>query len=369
MQNTKRRTELALMNVLLCFMVIFIHVSGWGINNADRASWQYAALMIPWRLCSCAVPGFVFLSAVKAAFSADREGFSYGKYMLSRIKRVWFPYALAVLVYFLIFVAIGWMKPSAGELARLLLDGNMSYHFYFVVIIMQFYLLVPLWRWLSKKLREPVFAVIAVAASLPISQLFGQYLIDVIHVFYKGALFPYSDRVFTTYLFWWMLGLALGANYERVKAALEKNILQVGVFYALCAVHNVFFTYLNTTGRESVYWLETANILYVFSAVLFLFCMSCKMSDSKLADSFLTRELDGAAYMIYLWHPMALNVADMLISGTALSIFAKLSVRGLFGFIITPVVCIGCRFALRYLRRVICKKSEKDACGGENRHG
>lgn len=364
MSKNDRKQELALVNVLLCLAVIFIHVSGWGINNADRTSWQYAALMIPWRLCSLAVPGFIFLSAIKVAFTADREDFSYVRYIVSRIKRVWLPYAFAVLVYFLIFIAVGWMEPSAVELAKLLLDGNMSYHFYFVVIIMQFYLLVPLWRWLSKKLRDPVFAVIAVAASLPISQLFGQYLIDVVHIFYKGALFPYSDRVFTTYLFWWMLGLALGANYDRVNAAISKNIAPISVFFAFSAVHNLFLTYLNTTGRESVYWLETANILYVFSGILFLFCLCLKLSGCRFAKARLFSELDGAAYIIYLWHPMALNAADMLLGGTAMSIFAKLSVRVVFGFIITPAVCIGVSVAIRYFRKRVGKKSSADTVGG-----
>ncbi len=369
MNNEKRKPELSLMNVILCLAVIFIHVSGWAINNADRASWQYAVLMIPWRLSSLAVPGFIFLSAVKVAFSADRPSFSYGRYILSRVKRVWLPYALAVLIYWLIFLSVGWMKPSIAELVRLLLDGNMSYHFYFVVIIMQFYLLVPLWRWLSRKLRDPVFAVIAIAASLPISQLFGQYLIDVVHIFYKGALFPYSDRVFTTYLFWWMLGLTLGANYERVKNALSKNTAPICVFFGFAAVHNLFLTYLNTTGRESIYWLETANILYVFSGILFLFCISSKLSECGFAENKLVLALDGAAYMIYLWHPMALNIADMLLAGTVLSIFAKLSVRGLFGFIITPTVCIAVGIAARCVCKLFKGKNKKNSSTKGNNNG
>ena len=340
MSDKKRMAELSLMNVILCLTVIFIHVTGWGINNADRASWQFALLLIPWRLCALAVPGFIFLSAVKLSLSCDREGFSYTKYILARIRRVWIPYAAAVLIYWLIFVAVGWMTPSAVELVKLLFDGNMSYHFYFVVIIMQFYLLAPLWRLMSKKLRDPVFAVIAVAVSLPVSLLFGQYLIDVIHIFYKGGLFPYSDRVFTTYIFWWVLGLALGANYEKVKQAVSNHTLSLSLLFAFAAVHNLFLTYLNMTGRESVYWLEMANTLCVFSGIAFLFCISVKLSGCRFVQSKLFSELDGSAYMIYLWHPMALNVADMLLSGTALSIFAKLSVRGLFGFIITPAVCI-----------------------------
>ncbi len=349
MKNTKRKSELAIMNVALCLMVIFIHVSGWGINNSDRSSWQYLFLMIPWRLCSLAVPGFIFLSAIKTALGADKRDFSYGKYILSRIKRVFIPYAVTALIYWLIFINIGWYEPSVPQFVKLLFDGNLSYHFYFVIIIMQFYLLAPFWRWIARRLTDPTFALIAVAASLPISQVTGQYLIDVIHIFYKGGLFPYSDRVFTTYLFWWVLGLALGANYERVKDSLRKNIVPTGIFFALCGAHNVFLTYLNTTGREAVYWLETANILYIFSAIIFLFTLSCKLSETKLAAMPLMGELDGVAYGIYLWHPMALNAADILLSYAALSISARLLVRGVFGFILTPAVCILARIILRKL--------------------
>ncbi len=349
MNSNKRKAELAIMNVVLCLAVIFIHVSGWGINNTDRSSWQYLVLMIPWRLCSLAVPGFIFLSATKTALGADKKDFSYGKYILARIKRVFIPYAVTALIYWLVFVKIGWYEPSSKQFAKLLFDGNLSYHFYFVVIIMQFYLLAPLWRWLAGKLTDPTFAVIAVAASLPVSQVTGQYLIDVVRIFYKGGVFPYSDRVFTTYLFWWMIGLALGANYGRIKESLEKNIAASGIFFTLCGVHNVFLTYLNTTGREAVYWLETANMLYIFSAIIFLFTLSCRLSQTRLASLKLTGELDGAAYSVYLWHPMALNAADILLSYTALSILPRLSVRALFGFILTPAACILIRIIIRKL--------------------
>ncbi len=357
MQKTVRRSELSLMNVVLCLAVIFIHVSGWGINNADRASWQYAVLMIPWRLCSLAVPGFIFLSAVKLALGCRKKDFSYPKYLFARIKRVWIPYAVAVLVYFLIFILIKWIEPSVPTFVKLLFDGNMSYHFYFVVIIMQFYLLAPLWRWIAVKLADPVFAVISVAAALPISQLFGQYLIDVIHIFYKGALFPYSDRIFTTYLFWWMLGLALGANYERVKAAISKNTVAVSIFFAFSAIHNLFLTYLNTTGKESVYWLETANILYIFSGIIFLFAICCKPAGTRISENIIVSELDGAAYLIYLWHPMFLNAADLLLSYSAFGIFARLTVRASFGFILSTAVCVVLRVAARKIRQANREKN------------
>ena len=344
MKKNGRMPELSLVNVILCLAVIFIHVSGWGINNADRASWQYLAIMIPWRLCALAVPGFIFLSAVKVGLGAGKKEFSYPKYIFGRLKRVWFPYAACAAVYFVIFVLIKWMEPSAAEFFKLLLDGNMSYHFYFVVIIMQFYLLVPLWRMLSAKLADPVFAVISVAASLPISLLFGQYLLDFIHIFYKDGLFLYSDRVFTTYLFWWMLGLALGSNYERVKNFVSKNMMIIGVFFGFSAVHNLFLTYLNTTGRESVYWLETANILCIFSGILFLFSICCRMTTAKIADNAMIKAIDAASYDIYLWHPMFLNAADMFLATVSLSMLPRLSVRAAFGFILAPSVCVLSRY-------------------------
>lgn len=351
-----RKNEISLINIALCFCVIFIHAASSILGKLDLASWQYAVVMSVWKLSSCAVPGFFFLSALKLSLGADKSDFSYIRYILSRIKRVWLPYAAAVIVYFLYFVHYGYMTFDIPEAVKLLFDGNMSAHFYFVVAVMQFYLLAPLWRWLAKKLDDPLFAVIAILLASLLGLLFGQYLVDFIYVFYKGGVFPYSDRVFTTYILWWVMGLAAGRHYERIKASLTKHIAPITVLFAFSALHNVFLTYVHNTGKTWVYWLDTAHSFYVICAVMFMLALSVRLSETLFASSRPIRYIDRASYSIYLWHPLALYISDTVIAGKTLSVSALFGIRLAFAFVGTIAVCVAVAVITEKVSSLIGKK-------------
>ncbi len=348
---TKRKHELSLMNVILCMLVIFIHASSASVTAADKGSWEYALLLPAWRLAACAVPGFIFLSAVKFAFGAEKEGFSYPKYILGRIKRVWLPYAIAAVVYYAYFVLFNYMEFSPSEFVKLLLDGNMGGHFYFVVAIMQFYLLAPLWRAVLKRLSEPLFLAISLVTALPLGWIFGQYLTDFISLFYKGGLFPYADRVFTTYIFWWIAGLAVGKHYEYVKCKLAASWKSILVLFLFGAAMNGGLSYLHFSGKASIYWLETVHVFYIISAILFIFAVCAKISDTKIASVPAIMLVDGASYSIYLWHPLFLYFAKGLLGARDVSLTVTFAVHALFTFGICGFVCVSVRLLAEVLKK------------------
>ena len=351
MSESKRRGELSLMNVLLCLFVIFIHVSSHAVTWADKASWQYAAILVPWRLCACAVPGFFFLSGVKFTLTMKPE-FSYGRYILGRVKRVLVPYILCAAVYWVYFLYRNYMTFSVPEFLKLLADGNLSSHFYFIIAVMQFYLLAPLWRWLAKKFEQPEWMAAALVITLPVSLIYGQYLADFLLVFYQGGIFPYADRVFTTYLVWWVCGLAVGKYYERAVAAARAHFGAVTILFVIGAAQNAYLSWLHFSGHMSIWWLETVHTLYVMSAVMFLLALAVKLADTKLPEFRLISLIDRTSFSIYLWHPLALYLADQVIAYIpAPSILLTFALRAVFAFGGTIAVCVGVHVVMRLLKK------------------
>lgn len=175
--STKKR-ELNDMNAIACLLVILIHVLSIGISSVTPSSWQAAVIYFPWRLAAFVVPMFLYTGAVKMALHfMDREltlG-SYLRYMLQRIQKIYLPYVLWVVIYYACFLRIGYVRGEGREFFSYLLLGNLSSPFYYIVIVMQFYLLMPFWLWMVKHIP----AYLALGVSLLTFFFMQQFSCDV----------------------------------------------------------------------------------------------------------------------------------------------------------------------------------------------
>lgn len=196
-----RKQEIGLVSVCLCILVVFIHVSSWTIQDMDKQSVQFILLLTPWRLSAFVVQGFIFLSGLKLFLS--QKPFSYGAFLRSRAKKILLPYLIWVGLYYAFFIAIGWYRFSLLDLAEYIFLGTLCAHFYFIVIIVQFYLLMPLFRALLSRFDARLLC----AVTLLLTILFKLF----VH-------FQYDDRVFCGYLFYFMLG---AASREKLRSILR----------------------------------------------------------------------------------------------------------------------------------------------------
>lgn len=165
-----RRAEISLCNILFCLLVVWIHVSSAPVSTLEPASWQYAIVYFPWKLAAFVVQGFLFLSAVKL-FLRPQEAFSYRRFWRSRLCRIVLPYLVWVCIYYVYFVARGYFPFRVGDLLRYMVVGDLSAHFYFIVILVQFYLLMPLWRVMVRQVDGTVAMLLALLISLMVGSI------------------------------------------------------------------------------------------------------------------------------------------------------------------------------------------------------
>lgn len=326
-KSSRYADELAYFNAIACLLVILIHVLSQGISLAEPTSWQMAAIYFPWRWAAFVVPAFLFSGGVKMslAFGEQLTVRQYGRYLWSRVGKIYLPYLLWNVLYYLVFLRIGYVSGTINELLRYIWVGNISSPFYYVVIVMQFYLLQPLWFWLVKKVPWHIAALCAVLVTLLAQQ--GGALLELV-----GLSFGYMDRVFSSYLIFWVLGLYAGEYYEKIIQSIIENkagvVLSVGAVLAVSAL-----AYIQYTRKIYTFNLGSSKIFVDCLSILILLWVSCKLARGSSRLKGILRYIHSASFFVYLSHCLFLTLGTAYLQNCGVT---KLSVLLL------------CRFAVCY---------------------
>lgn len=331
-QKSAKKVEISILNVLFCLMVLAIHTLSAGMVGLEKNSWQFMVVYLPWNICSVAVYGFLFLSGVKLFLKFDRP-FSAKEFYLRRASKIIIPYAVAVTVYYLAFCAIGAYRLGIVEWLKFFCLGNVASHFYFVVALVQFYLLMPLWRKIVASCSMPV----ALGAALAVNILFwssANALIDL------RGINHFTDRIFVSYVFYWLLGCYIGRYYEQFLQMLEKNKLLISLCFLAAVLGYLHFYYYTMYGGLKFQYVELWKHFYLSSAIVFLFMLAYELKNLPFSQSRLFLFWDRQSYNIYLWHMfflLACEYALQRLPGLDMSII--LILRAASVTVITAIVC------------------------------
>lgn len=330
--RNKKRDELSLCAVIFCLLVIFIHISAEPVTSYRTDSILFILTLSLQRLSSFVVQGFLFLSGVKLflRFRADgSDGFSYGKFYLSRLKRVVLPYLAAVVLFYAYDLVMGLKTFSLPDLIRHVFLGDLVSHFYFVVIICQFYLLIPLWRLMAKH-ANPIITLIC---TLILMMILKQHLPEILQVF-GAPWFEHNHRLFTSYVFYFVLGVFAGLHYDRFLAILREQTGFLAAAWLVTAVVNCLFLYWINIGKYYPLWLENLHILYCFLSILLTLAAADRICHTDFCRSRLHSAVslvDKASYHIYLIHPIFIFIADQVMLGVGID---SVSLRYLIRFVV-----------------------------------
>lgn len=289
-----KRKEIDFVNILLCVLVMLIHILSRSVVSLDKASIQYLTVLVPSRLASFVVQGFIFLSGMKYFMKYSDKDFKYLTFISSRVRSILLPYILWNVIYYLALIPQGYFKFSITELLRYIVMGNMISHFYFVVVIMQFYVLMPIWFKLFKSIDERLLLILSFILMI----VFGQYL---------AAGFNYNDRIFIKYIFYWIAGCAVGRHINEFFVFINRHRNKIIFLYAAIALIDCIGTYNNNT-KGYVVGLENIHIAYCISAIIFVFTVCGKLKEH--VDKPIFGMINRQSYNIYLSHCLLLYYCD-----------------------------------------------------------
>ncbi|MBQ4556414.1 MAG: acyltransferase [Clostridia bacterium] len=324
---TKRKSELSLMNILMCMLVILVHTCSWTINSLDKNTVQYTVMFAVWKLSQFVVQGFIFLSAVKL-FSSQKP-MDYEKFLSGRYKKIVIPYILWIIVYYIYFIRHFGYVFSFSKFGEYVAFGTICSHFYFIVTIMQFYFNMPFFKWLVSKINPWLLSVCSVILTI----LFKQF----VH-------FQYDDRVFPAYLCYFVIGAIVGKNYEKVCSFVKKFVWLFALLTAVTGYANFYLTHRAVVYGIAFKWLETLHLCYSLSIIFFLLGLFLLVAEGKKLWGFIAL-MDRASFGMYLSHILYIYIANDIIAKTGITdLFCAYAFRFVFTYTLTFVTCMGYTF-------------------------
>ena len=249
-------------------------------------------------IMNCAVPLFCACSAF-FLINEDLENDRYKKFLIRRICRVYIPCLFCGLPYFLRDVFSGELFWKA--LVKYL---TCSYGvFYFVAVIIQFYVLLPLFQRI-KLLRNRWFG-------FGISFIWVACYVYVVSTRTTVPLILYAGVI----LCWWVY-FAIGASCGMKGEVNSRNKIVIIVLCVLSLVLSVMESYfrMDVTGSLTGMGIKPSSLLFSCSVCLLVYG---KKSRVLTSNNFVTRiiiSLGRYSFGIYLVHLLLLSVFNKVAS-------------------------------------------------------
>ena len=329
-KSGKRKQDIVFMNILFCLLVIFIHISSEIITETPKDTMFFRTMFSAHRLSSFVVQGFLLLSGVKLFLKSE---INYPRYYLGRILRVVVPYVIWVVIYYCYFCYKDYFGFSIPDLIGYILRGDLSAHFYYIIILVQFDIIAPLWRVLFKHGN----AAVHIAFSLMITVIASQYLMPILTTLFPSMPAFDFTNCFLRYQIYWTAGCLIGRYYGEFQRYLKSNILTICLMFVFCAVANTALS-LATVNHAPV-WLEFVHMMYCMSAILFFYMAGQLFTGNSLLKPLSI--IDKSSYAIYLIHCLILVMCNNYMTENGItSLTVRFGIRAGVVYGVSIGVCI-----------------------------
>lgn len=302
----RKITEISVFEFFLCMFVILIHLLSEGVDTFPKWSFWSVLFSSLTRLTSFAVPGFVFTSAIKLFYKYDTvKRFPYGRFLFDRVKKICVPYVIAITLYYVVFVWVLKMYQFRwDQLLHFILTGDISAQFYFVILIIQFYLLMPIW-FLFSRFSNRVFGSILIVLSFAITILFRMY-------------FPYTasiHKIFPSYLIFWIIGMYVGLHYEGFETFIQKNKIPIYLGWLITAIGHCVLSYMQFGGLITYKFAPFLVVFFCFFSIFGFYSYARELTISlEQRGKGLLTSISQASYDIYLNHCLIIIVASRFLT-------------------------------------------------------
>jgi peptidoglycan/LPS O-acetylase OafA/YrhL len=307
----------------LCMLgVIAIHVGSVELTAASPNLGLVAVLEI---LSRFSVPAFFFLSAFGMFYSQPLSApFVYKDYLRRRLRTVFVPY-IAWSLFYMVYVSVlshNFNIFQPYTFVKTLWYGLAMYHIYFLVILLWFYFLMPVWRPLLRFMnRKPWTYFTLLFIGNVIFNFYSSYIwtVQSDNVLIQDAFNYRLNYVVLHYLFIFMFGALTAEHFQDITTWLSHHGVFINVFQALTTISMLagyygimhYLDYDPLSAVFTIHQLSPMGMAYTLSTMLFLlYWWECRHVPSFVHHVFTI--LGNYSYPIYLVHPVFLSICTGL---------------------------------------------------------
>lgn len=311
--------ELDIVRGLAILAVVVIHSTSDGSSYElmGRSHTQLLYFFIN-KMCAFAVPLFILVSGLVLfyVYIDNWSAAKAGQFYLKRVRSVIVPYLLWSFIYYMYdqwliqpqHVTLDW-----ADFGSKLPWADAKYHLYFMIIIIQFYLLFPPLVWLSRKFAW--FRRLLPLWGLLVQAGFYCYR-HWVHPLDHGAELCVSYFLFFTFGGW------LGIHYEQARAFIRRHagwLVPLGIAFGLAYTGMFILDQYRLASFENT-WYEAFWTLYGCGSALIFIVFALWLERSWRSLGALLTSLGFASFGVYLMHPLVLTTWKLRIDppGSAL---------------------------------------------------
>ena len=303
--------------------VVGIHVGSQYLSNPLPNTALVALFEIVTRF---SVPIFFFISAFGLFYHLEMEKpFDYAAFLRRRAKTVLVPYVVWSVFYMLHYTVLyhDTMLLHLNVFAKYLFFGFGSYQLYFMVILLWFYLLMPLWIWIVRRMtleRLVVLLILQIGFDYWSSFLFNANAID--NLYLRTLAINRLNYWVMHYVFIFVLGGWIALRFDEFHNFIKRRRIALTFFFiaSLVSMLGYYYYLLLVRGYDVIGAINTAHqlcplgVIYTLAASLFLFALF--ISDTSTALRPVLSLLGRHSYFVYLAHPLAITYLGLAFEKT-----------------------------------------------------
>lgn len=314
--SNKRLSAIEYIRGISMLGVIAIHTGSEYLTNPAANIHLVALFEIATRF---SIPIFFFVSAFGLFYNFSfSEPFNYSAFLKRRLKAVLVPY-LVWTVFYIIFnqvvFHVGW--PGPRSLLVMLLFGTAKYQLYFIVILLWFYILMPLWiRMLASMTPEKMGLVLIFQVLFNYFSSYTLWNIQIANPIIRQLIAYRLNYWIFHYVFIFLLGGYLAIHADWFMKIMKEKRLYINFFFklSLCSLLAFYYRLIlldhfkPEAAVNTAHQLSPLGICYTIAASVFFFTIFTYQDYPAHFNKFLAF-CGRHSFFAYLFHPVLLTFA------------------------------------------------------------